>query len=593
LVSKTKTGGSIPSAPAIFLASLVVLYLFLACHRLGAPATIWDNLEEEYAAARWAEAYRAEGRFPEDFTGGYPLYHGRLNSYLMLPLFLVLEPSYRLLQLWPVAAGLGTLVLTVLFAARAFGAGAAVLTALLLVLHTSFTGGVRIGNSPENDMLLFSMGSLYLLHRWWRGGRTWNAALGLFLLGAGTGTRLWFVWFAAALAAAAIVARREIAARLARDADGGTLALCAGAVGLAWGLLPVAWHEASRGLPSAAIAGGIFSETGFSPRENLAGLWRALGAVLSGAWVPSVQFAGTDFPADALYPWFFLAALLAGARLFRGEARFVWGLCLFLLAPALLSPAARPPAPHYFVILYPFPQLLIALALLRGREALRNSRWALVPAAALAVLIAAETRSLAFYMNQIRVFGGFGHHTQATEDLALWLERNVRPGETVAVGYRHLLTNLYFWNPRLPLVSLERFGPDGSRGPDPTPAVNDWRRRIGELAYRRRPDAPPGAFPPPLDDPARDFFPAWEAAVASGAMDDLLLVRYAAHGPYDAPVDLALHWAVVKGRALEPAARFAEADGRPAYEVYRLRPRRAAGPGGPQLFVDGPRPIWL
>jgi hypothetical protein len=567
------------------LAACVGLFVVLTTYRLDTPALIWDSLMDEYSASRWAQPLRDLKWPPPEFYLGSPLYHGRLTSYLMLPLFLLGGPSYALVKAWPVLFGVLTVLLTWLFARNAFGRRTALLTVMLLVIHPSFVGGIRIGNMQASYMLVFSVGSLYFLMQWWIHGRTRDLLSAFFLLGLGLATRIWFLWYAAAIFATGLVFRREVVHRLqARGNAAEAVVDAAAAFGV--GAMPVLSYEFRSNFASLKrLAEGHAADgLGATLVRNLAGAWRNVSGMLSGDWISRTQFGSFgNFPRNEAYVWIGLAAVLVllaaqPADPFRRRARGVMAVFGFILCASLTTPASRNLLEgtffHYFFIIYPLPQILIALAATRA-----FSLWprrAILPALAVGVLFLAEIRTLAYYVHQVQTLGGRGSYSQATRDLSRWLADRSSEADAVVVANEHLMANLYFWNPSLSFLSLSRLGWDSVYESGPRPDIVRWQ---AELRARGFAGSPTRAVEEKiLLNLEQEFFPRWENELASRNSRVLYLVRYNDHHSLEWPMDLVISWGACRNRFLQLRKRFFEADGRPAYEVYVMKPHEPADP---------------
>lgn len=122
-------------------------------------------------------------------------YIGALNVYLAWVAFGLFGVSVESLRGMTVLTGMITLGMA--FGAARCLAGWRVggLTALLLAVHPAFVFWTRQGVYVTSYALTLALAALWLLVRWWRGGRSWNLLLAAFLMGVGVWGKLLFVWF--------------------------------------------------------------------------------------------------------------------------------------------------------------------------------------------------------------------------------------------------------------------------------------------------------------------------------------------------------------------------------------------------------------
>jgi hypothetical protein len=424
----------------------VAVFLVLSLSYFGVPGLILDNLEDENAGFRIAQAFKTFDlpQLAQIFSSGYPLHHGSLTSYLMAPFFFVFGPSFTLVRSWPVVCGIPTLLLTYVLVKRTINRKVAVLT-FLLAFHPSFVGGVRIGNMLVSYMLLFIMGSLLCWHAWHLTSKTRFLAFGFFLAGLGLGTRLWFAFYLAAVGAAAFVwklsGRMGGTAANPRIPEGRFLALSAAGASFILGLAPILIHE-FQGFPSFGSVADRFASFGAGDKPFFAGL----DSMLSGHWIFFVQFHGLPSFRNPVYtPLVLIATVWSVGRLFfkpapsRSERNLAWFRVFFSFLYALLSLKSPLGHPSYF-ILYPFALILVSGWIWRIGKHFRKSLF--VPAAILALLGVFELRTLALYLYYTGKAGGLGVYSNSIHDLSRWLQAH--PDPDIFAADREIGENLLF-----------------------------------------------------------------------------------------------------------------------------------------------------
>jgi hypothetical protein len=553
-MKKKKTAANIPPAArrspgpatpgeAAVLAGLAGSFLFFALIEWGSPGRIWDGLRNAMQAIHLADAWR-DHRFAI-LLKGYPLYHGNLVAYMMFPFFAWLGPSWTFVRLWSVGSALATLALTYVFARNAFGRRAATLAVLLLVIHPSFVLGARNFMDGIPTAGVFVMGTLLCLERWWTTrGRAWLAGAAL-LLGLGTGTFLWFLWFAAALAGAALVFAKDVSRRFGagRSPRPAKHALAA-AFALLAGLTPVLVGERFGPQPESSIERlvkrfGVETEAAGEPRPRSAAgeAVHHLDMLLSSGQSLRLYFKEKFrnrlyLPALALaFGW----ALFLAVRRGRGWRRtlFLGLLLLLMIAAMALSPQTGLATKMFFF--YPFPQLFIAVCAAGAWERFRRgpARWAaLILVAALA---ARDAQGMARTVRALRDVGGTGYFSDTIYDLASWLKSSPRGDETV--------------------LFLDHFTPENLRLLMP-----DHRFKFVNAAY---------VHPKWQVLPTKTLLEMLERDLEIGAARGLYVVRDCWDPDSKRPV-----WKVWEDGRFARVREFADRDGTPVLEVYSLRRSR-------------------
>jgi hypothetical protein len=589
----------------ILIAVCVLVFLGLTLDRLTSPALVWDNLGDEYVGAQWAEHLRETGRLRRDFFQGYGLHHGRIRSYLMMLPFLLLEPSYAFVKLWPVLFGLAALLAMYAFVRKVFDPATALLSLALIVVHPSFISGIRTGPRHDATTVFFFAASLYGLARWWMHGSKKSLAAGVFLASFGLGTRLWYGWYFGGLILTMLAFRKDLARKVgAAGPAERTRTIGTAAAAFLIGCLPLIWHEIRTDFASLREIFGHYGSTpghgAFTLVERIQVTAMSFFKFLSGRWAFDNQFFGLPYLENPLYPAIFSAAFLFAGGLFllrltRKTARsgsasadeffrrwmFLWTLCLGMLLVAAAFPSGKSPSlKPYFFIFYPLPQILIAVAVVHaGRRGRRKG--AFVSAVAVGLLFGGEIPALAAYHHHVRAFGGFGEFAESMRDLAGWLNRRADDSTAVLVTDHGLHDNVYFWNPRLPLVrsGLPMIPLFDYQRSGFILALRNWQVDWRASAYRRKPPPPSSHdLPPIVLNPETAFFPAWEKSVEENRWSRLFIVRYARLNAGSLLFDLIASWAVQREKSFRLAARFFGADGAAMIEVFELRPFEPADP---------------
>jgi hypothetical protein len=502
-------------------------------------------------------------------------YHSLLAAYLFVPFQAFIGSNWWLYKYWHLLFAVPTMLFVYFLARRLFGQAVATGALLLLVVSPSFVSGMRIGGLLYSHMIFFSAGALCFFVSGWFAKRRSYFWFGLFFVGAGLSTHLWFYWFVVGLAALTAIYAGEIRARLKglrpRDAvrwgGVGLLSFAAGA-----GVL--IYREMAY--PGAAVRRifGYLTDPGnqtspFYYFQRLPVMFAYVNKNLSSAIFGADELTWVfhwDHQNDLFPVVLWLSCLFLIVRFFRcGEKRLLV-FPVFLLVMTLLIPISTGTwrvDPCYVFFFYPFPQLALAAAsweawrLVRERLVLRR-----LAVAAAVVFVGLETANLAAYLNRVRLRGWEGE-SAAHGEMIRWLERNGPVGKTVVrFGSEIPSGEIYRWrfSHRFPEVPV-RFVAGG----DVTYSLHEkdvFRRdalTLVEAPAARKESGPLAAWRRALieDEPLRRFFNR-EGRLAFAAYD--------ASPPDTSPAALAVIPDWEEGPALRPA-------GSKSDENNRLTPR--------------------
>jgi hypothetical protein len=431
------------------IAGCVAIATSLAARDLELPGLYYD----EVIQAEPALAFLRDDPLPSDIPGvrdvrllGRRLpwmtqpYMGALKSQALIPVFALLEPDATNLRAVTLVWALAGLVLAMIWAQRALGPAVALGTGALLAVDASFLYIARHDWGSFSLALLLRCAALVLLYD---GHRARSPALGFaggLCAGLGVYNKIDFaVWGIAAVAALVCAVpgvlktafgarRRETAAVVA---------------GLALGAAPM-----------LVAAGGAFAAAGAASRARADGSdWNeklaAASATLDGSYFQRLMLAGgrfevlPDVPGSASGPapaalavCSLLLLCLLGRERLRGRwcaprpAQAFAVLCLvFSLAGLLLTPRAV--RIHHYLNAWPFPQLVLSIALVEiwqraaGGGGLRVGLR--IGVATLAVgLLAGGVRGAQATHETLRETGGRGRWSDAAREFATSLPPAIR-----------------------------------------------------------------------------------------------------------------------------------------------------------------------
>jgi hypothetical protein len=434
---------------ALLLAAWLVLCalaLGVAARDLSAPGLYYDEVIQADPVREFldpdgkplqipgARSTRVFGRWLPLFTQPYM---GALKSQLLIPSFAAFGASAASLRLTTLAWSLVALGFAMLFARRLLGLPAALVTGALLAADPSFLFVSRHDWGSFALALLCRCAGLWAFLTGFRAGspaRLFGAGL---CFGLGIYNKIDFAAPLAAIALAlAAVAPRSVASAIRSRPR----LLLAAAAGFALGAAPMLLE-----LGSALLLTRDMLATSSEPevwREKLG----ALRSMLDGSYFDRLMRAGGQFgrmfdvEGAAASPFLVIYAgslAFVGVRLILRARRGDWDpVPAFVLASALLASLALLATPrtiriHHALGAYPFPQLVVALALVELARPPR--RLALRAAAALVVTLAfggSLLTSLRTY-DTIERTRGKGRWTDATSDFAR--ELAAQPG-SVAVS---------------------------------------------------------------------------------------------------------------------------------------------------------------
>lgn len=490
----------------------LILFLGLATHQLALPGLNYDEAFDAVPAMQILlnqpqEPLRGSGLHIAGRT--WPLmvmdYKGVVHTYWALPFLWALGVRVFALRLSCVFLGLLTIAFTHRLARELYGGWTAAVTVLLLAVNPSFLFWSRQGVLWSTAMLTCGMGALAALSVYRRCPRAWRLGGAAFLLGLGMSTKLAFFWFPIALVVAGAVlgaprlwrawhsrTRAGWASRVRSWSLRASLVL----VAFLLGLLPVLLYNLQTMGTWEVIRGNL--RTSYYGVNNLAYLAN-LGLRLdhlrvlldsTGFWyLGSVQRDGVFAAAF----WVSLAIVLIAA-LGRAVARRS-GVEALPLAPWLFPPLmmalifAQSGATvsglwlEHYLLLLPFPQLIVALGLdglRRGLNALARQRprlagfarlSPLLVAAVVLLIVAGQVRADLSYHRELGRSGGLVSHSDAIYELADVLEQAGRPVVAMDWGIKTAVQFLTQGsvNPveRFGFQSIDAPGPDFAAGLEP------------------------------------------------------------------------------------------------------------------------------
>jgi hypothetical protein len=420
---------------ALAFALLCCVAVGIAGHDLDLPGLYYDEvIQAEPAVQFLAEDGRPSGipgaRTIRLFGGWFPVmiqpYMGALKSQALIPVFAAFGPSATSLRLATLGLSLVGLLFTLLWTREVLGVRVAIVATALLAVDPSF---LWIGRHDWGSFalgLICRCGGLTFLTTGWRQSSPARLFAGGLCLGLGLYNKIDFGVFIAAAALAGVAVLPRIVGDALRSRG---LRPLPAVIGFLLGAGPM-----------IAGAGAVFAATRsvVHRQAEVSGDWaeklHTFATMLDGSYFHRLMLAGGSFERmfefDGAAAGPFLGAFLAcgvflGASLWRDRRRgaldpaeaFVWLSTLALAIGIFLTP--RTVRVHHTLNLYPFPQLVVAIALVRFGAAAASRPLRRVAAAAMLAAIVAGSLVVDFRtFESMRSSGGKGRWSNALADFA-------------------------------------------------------------------------------------------------------------------------------------------------------------------------------
>jgi hypothetical protein len=478
-------------------------------------------------------------------------YSGSVKSIVALPLAQFFHLTPATIRYFTILLAVIGLIVTYLFVRRLFrDAAVAALTLVLLAVDPSFVFYSRNDFPPIAISMLTKAFAGWQLLRWWDTRDRRSLALAMFALGIGEWDKIYFVWvIVAAAIALAAVAGREIYARLTRGD------VFVGLGSFVVGCLPLIVYNLRSGLGSVDavrhVTAGSAQVQAFPydearPGQGLAARFfnrlDVLDHLLKGSSVS--RSVGISFPhAFGVLPLLFalaavvVAALLVKRRLSSHDSRvaaflLVFGLCLLAAAAATRNAFHS----YHVILIYPLPHVLLAFTIVLAARRLRAAagssvrrRQAFAGATGALVLLPVALAAI--------ITGGMLHTFAATGGRGVWSDRIYQ-------------LERYVFSARAPAVAVDwGFGQSlTALSQARIPLTSEW------LSLEQNTPPPARVLAKLLPQPRTLYLLHAERATVQ---------REARTRFFSAARQLHTTPTLVR--------RFADGDGRPLYEIYRLR----------------------
>lgn len=369
-------------------------------------------------------------------------YHASLESYILIPAFLLFNINVFALRITPVIYSFFALLLTYAFAKEFFSRGVSLITMLLLATNPLFIIFTRIGNWTSSYQAFFVMAALYSFLRWYRGRGFIYYLSGALFLGLGSGTRGWFLIVVVGALVVAIAFYKEILTRVkAGKCKSLAIFLCFGFISFCIGNLPFIYanfiNARSRFITFKWIARCLrHTEYGIDNLDYVKNLLLRFNTL----WQLMDQNPGniiflSSAPANKwyIYGFIFSIAWLVFSLFFKQEAwppkkRIIF-LFVFLVSALLASPFTVSffQAQHLFSLL-PIISIIISTGLVAAsRFFVKKVTKFFIHLSVMVFLIfftMGNMKGIIHWYTLSKSTGGIGKWSDAIYSLASWIKTN-------------------------------------------------------------------------------------------------------------------------------------------------------------------------
>ncbi|MBN1621208.1 MAG: glycosyltransferase family 39 protein [Endomicrobiales bacterium] len=296
-------------------------------------------------------------------------YHVGIEHLIYIPFIKIFGLSHNAVRIAGAFFSILTILFTFLFIRSFFNEIIAILTVILLSLHTPFIMGTKFSILTGSLMQCVITAILYLLWIWYKKGNILYFFVACFLIGFGLNTRIWHIWFIIALSIYAIMNLKDFKRKISIP----TKYLAMGFGLLILGAMPLLYFNLTNNFETVQyILSKIYkSNQSFSLSLYIDSLLESLNlfkALLKGKYLINHPVGRTFFSlfGNAFYPFALTAGLLWSffALFYIKDAYSEKRKFIFIIFILIFIQTVVPCFdlyPHHFFVLYPFVQILIAL----------------------------------------------------------------------------------------------------------------------------------------------------------------------------------------------------------------------------------------
>jgi len=428
------------------LCILIVLYLILELLSINLGGVYSD---EAYPACGSLQVLKQKGPFMISFklfNRYFPFmlcdYHSALESYILLPFFILFGINVIALRLCPIIFEMFSLIFLYIFLKELFNKKVAFITLFLLIINSLFLYFVKTGLNTASLLHFASITSLFLLWKWYKQKKNIYFYLAALLLGIGISIRSWFLWFVNALIILSILFINKLKDNLKKKILRYTIF---GVLFFSLGIILFIIYNFKSNFATVRYTVKHFRRThteidNLKYLSNLSERKRTFKDYISikhifyeeGSW--SNRFSWKKNIAvknTTSFTVFFTSFIYLIFSIIFKEGLFSYKrklfiilifILIFLQSPLTLSHLG---GPHLF-ILYPFIQIIEAIGIVELIELFKKSKTMLAIMSCILLIFIFEEINATFRNNYLYFLktGGSGNNSDAIYSLTKWLKEN-------------------------------------------------------------------------------------------------------------------------------------------------------------------------
>ncbi len=407
-------------------------------------------------------------------------YHGALQSYFIMPFYLFLGHSAFSMRIYAVFTGLAVIFAMYFVVKEFFDKKIAQLAVILLTLNFVFLEHIKFGIVYGSIMQFIMLLSLLFFLLWYRRKNYLYFYFSFFLLGAGLSIRAYFIWPILGLFLGSLIFRNKLRQRFFLERNNFRKLYPHFIVAVIFfglgSFLLIAYNlstnfETFRHINSNFLYTKIGEINNFNYLQNLYFRIRQFIVLLSGEL--EFGFMYFQYPKNYLYPLLFILCLIwlistviygrfVKSNTFNNEK--VLFFIILIMSMIIFSPfTVSVFRLSHLMILYPLPQILMAVAILSFLRYFKNkiARWLVITFCSLAVIW--DLVLFTNMMGSLNKTGGKELYSDSMYNLADFLKSQNAP-------------DIYTFNPRL-AVSLSFLAGREIKLRKPTHAIIDLESR--------------------------------------------------------------------------------------------------------------------
>jgi len=410
----------------IALYTLIAFFISLETIHLTLPAIHFDE------AALGNVAYSiSQGQFPL-MLGSY---HGAIEEYFLSPFITVFGCNAISLRIFAIFVGVLVILATYFVTKEFFEEKTAIIAVALLTCNFVFLEFMKMGLAHGSIILFFMLCPLYFFLKWFRGKSDLNFYFGVFLLGMGLSTRIWFAWFIIALLISAVIFYHDLNKRIKGSKSKSRFFIislfcfCAGS-------FPLVVYNLSSGFETIRCFHEVLKQfqygvNSFTYNKNFSVRFNGFISLLNGSgFFHYLDFSLSSLK-NSLYLWVFalgliwlcFAALFLKRKLVFSRKRVLFFLLIFSLIIPISSFTVPRFGVHYMFLLIPLVCIIIAISVVSFFNIVRSKLVIFAVLAILSIAILKEANLFIKLDDHLKRSGGEGAYSDAIYRLAVYLEQ--------------------------------------------------------------------------------------------------------------------------------------------------------------------------